>query len=378
MTLNRGGRKNYLHVCEPDIGPKEIAYVTDAVKTGHISGMAKYVKLFEEAFAKKMGVKYAVSVNSGGSALFLALWALGIRKGDEVIMPSFTMIATANAVLQCGAKPVFVDSEPNGNIDVSKIEKKITRRTKAIIPVHIYGHPADMDEIMKIARRHRLFVVEDAAESHAARYKGKTVGSFGEAAIYSFFANKLITTGEGGMITTNNPRLAQELIYLRRYYFSPKMHFWHKKLAWNLNMSSLQAALGLAQLERMDELMKKRRANAAYYTRALKELNDHLIFPSEKKGAKSIFWMYGLIIKKPGLRDKLMDWLWQNGVETRTYFFPMHWQPLYRERRGKYPVADWLGKNGLYLPSSSNIKRRDQDRVIGLIKKFFESQKINA
>src|SRR3989344_7040816 len=190
-----------IRVCEPDISSREIKYVTDAIKTGHISGMAKYVSLFEKAFAKKTGVKYAVAVNSGGSALFLALWALGVRKGDEVIVPTFTMVATANAVAHCGAKPVFVDCEENGNIDVSKIEEKITSRTKAIMPVHIYGHPCDMDEIKAIAKKYKLFIVEDAAEAQGALYKEKIVGTWSDAACFSFYANKLITTGEGGMVT---------------------------------------------------------------------------------------------------------------------------------------------------------------------------------
>lgn len=364
--------QSFIHVCEPSITKKEVQYVTRAVLEGQVSSVAKYVPLFEDAFAKRMGAKYAVSVNSGGSALFLALWALGIRAGDEVIMPAFTMIATANAIKQCGATPIFVDSESNGNIDVSKIEEKITPRTKMILPVHVYGHPCDMHEILAIARTHKLLVVEDAAEAHGALYNGKLVGSMGAAGCFSFYANKVMTTGEGGMIVTNNKEFAESLRYLRSYYISRKKHFWHKELAWNMRMNSLAASLGLAQLERLDELIEKRRANAAYYSKKLADLKDILALPSEKKDARSIYWMYGVVVqsKKGGMRDKLMKYLWEHGVETRTFFFPMHWQPVYKED-GLYPMADYLGRSGLYLPSSSHITRREQDMVVKHIKSYF-------
>ncbi len=369
--MTQKSNKKYIRVCEPYITKKEIDFVSRAVKEGNISSTAKYVELFEKAFAKKFGIKYAVAVNSGGSALFLALWALGVRGGDEVIVPTFTMVATANAVVQCRAKPVFVDCEENGNIDVKKIEEKITQKTKAIIPVHIYGHPCDMDKIMAIAKKHKLLVVEDAAEAHGALYKNKLAGTFGEAGCFSFYANKVMTTGEGGMIITNNAALYKKLIKLKAYYFHDKRHFWHEQQAWNLRMSALEASLGLAQLERLNELVDLRRKNAKYYTEKLQDLKDFLVFPSEKKGVKSVFWMYGLVLKK-GNRDKLMKFLEKNGVETRTYFFPMHWQPIYKEKEA-YPVADRLGKNGLYLPSSSQLTKKEKDRVVALVKKFFET-----
>lgn len=360
-----------IKVCEPDITKKEIKYVTRAIKAGQVSSTAKYVGLFEQAFAKKNKVKYAVAVNSGGSALFLALWALGIRKGDEVIVPAFTMAATAYAVTQCGAKPVFVDCEENGNIDASKIEKKITPKTKAVLPVHIYGHPCDMERVWKIARKHKLFVIEDVAEAHGALYKKKTTGSLSDASCFSFYANKMITTGEGGMVATNSRALAKELSKLRGYYFSDARRFLHKKLAWNMRMSSLEAALGLAQLERLDELVGKRRKNAAYYSKGLSILKERLILPTEKKDVRSVYWMYGIVLREEGRRDALMRYLLKNGVETRTFFLPMPSQPMYKEREA-YPVAERLGRNGLYVPSSSHLSKKDKDRVIGLIKKFFQ------
>jgi len=365
-------KQNIIRVCEPDITQREIRYVTDAIKTGHISGMAKYVGLFEKAFAKKTGVKYAISVNSGGSALFLALWGLGIRKGDEVIVPTFTMAATVFAVTQCGAKPIFVDCEANGNIDVTKIESKITRKTKVVMPVHIYGHPCDMDEIRKLAKKHRLFVVEDAAEAQGALYKGKIVGTLSDAACFSFYANKLVTTGEGGMIATNNKKLAEEIALLRNYYFTKQTRYLHNCLAWNMKLSSLLAALGLAQIERLDELVNKRRANAKYYNKGLASLKDQIILPEEKKNARSVFWMYGVVLKKERVRDKLMRYLTKNNIESRAFFIPMHNQPLYKKyKKGKYPNSEFLGRNGLYLPSSSHLSKADKDRVIGVIKAFY-------
>ena len=364
--------KKIIRVCEPDITSREIRYVTDAIKTGHISGMAKYVGLFEKAFAQKTGVKYAISVNSGGSALFLALWGLGIRTGDEVIVPTFTMAATAFAVTQCGARPVFVDCEANGNIDVTKIESKITKKTKAIMPVHIYGHPCDMDEVWKLAKKHHLFVVEDAAEAQGALYKGKTIGASSDAVCFSLYANKLVTTGEGGMITTNSKKLANELALLRNYYFSNQTRYLHAHLAWNMKLSSLLAALGLAQLERLSELVAKRRANARYYNKKLAVLKNQIVLPGEKNGVRSVYWMYGIVLRNEGLREKLMRHLKKNNIESRAFFIPMHKQPLYKkDKKESYPVSEFLGRNGLYLPSASQLSKKEKDRVIAAIKEFF-------
>jgi len=227
-----------------------------------------------------------------------------------------------------------------------------------------------MVEIMAIAKKHKLLVVEDTAEAHGALYKGKLAGTFGDAGCFSFYANKVITTGEGGMIITDNLPLYKKLIKLKAYYIHDKYHFWHEQQGWNLRMSALEASLGLAQLDRLDELVSLRRENARYYTEKMRGLENFLIFPSEKKNVKSIFWMYGLVLKK-GDRDKLMKFLEKNGVETRTYFFPMHWQPIYKES-GAYPVSDKLGKNGLYIPSSSQLTNKEKDKIVNLIKKFFK------
>lgn len=355
-----------LKVCEPSITNKELEGVIRAVKSGMVSSTGGLVEEFEEEFAKKIGVKHCISTNSGGSALFLALWALGVREGDEVILPTFTMVATAYAVLQCGATPVYVDSEPDtGNIDVTKIEEKITPKTKVIIPVHLYGHPCDMDEITRIANLHGLKVVEDAAEAHGAEYKGKKVGSLGVAGCFSFYANKIITTGEGGAITTDDPKLAEELRAIRQYDMGVHPHFHHTKMAWNMRMSSLEAGLGLGQLKRWDELLLKRIGNAKIYKEELEGVGD-IELPIEKSYAKNVYWMF---LIKTKFRDELMKFLEKNGIETRTGFHPMHEQPFLEY--GEYPVAEELGKTTMYLPSTSDLPIPLIKMVCNKIKEFY-------
>ena len=356
-----------IHVCEPSVSELEKKYVMEALENNWLSSTAPPVGLFERAFAERFDVAHAVAVNSGGSALFLALWTLGIRPGDEVIVPAFTMVATAGAVTQCGATCVFVDSEPGtGNIDVALIKEKITPRTKAIIPVHIYGHPCDMDPIMAIARDYDLFVVEDCAEAHGALYKGKLVGTFGDAACFSFYANKIMTCGEGGMIVTDDDELAYHLRHRRAYDFDDTKHFWHKRLAWNLRLSSLEAAVGRAQLDRLDSLIDARRRNAAYYTERLEGVVALL---EEKDYAKPVSWMFGILTKGEGTRDGLRKFLAEHDVETRTFFLPMNRQPIYKTHE-KFPVADDLGARGLYLPSSSHLSDKEKDVVASLVKTY--------
>lgn len=349
----------------------EIEYVTEAIKNNYVSGFAPPVKRFEKEFAEKFGMKHAIAVNSGGSALFIVLKALGVKEGDEVIMPSFTMVASPAAASHCGAIPVFVDSsEQSFNMDPKKIEEKITPRTKAIMPVHIYGEPCDMDPIMEIAKKHNLHVVEDAAEIHGAKYKGKMAGTFGIAGCFSLFANKIISSGEGGVILTNDDSLANALNHMKSYDFNDDMHFWHKTVAFNLRYPALNAALGSAQLKRFDELVGKRRTNAQYYINGLKDVPGLTLFP-EKPDTFSVFWMFGLLAPK---RDELMDFLAENGIETRTFFIPMHRQPVYQhlQKDERFPWADHYGDNGLYLPSSSQLTSEQKDEVVGKIKEFYQ------
>lgn len=353
-------------VNEPLLGSKEVKNLVECVKSGWISSKGKYIDLFEKEFAKFCGTRYGITVTSGTTALHLALLALNIKKDDEVIMPTFTMAATACAVIYTGAKPIFVDSEPRtGNMDVTKIEKFITSKTKAIMPVHIYGHPVDMESLIKISKKYRLFIIEDAAEAHGAEYRGKKCGSFGDVGCFSFYANKIITTGEGGMLVTNNKKLAIRARRLKDLAHSPKKRFLHTDLAYNYRMTNMQAAIGLAQLNRIEEFIKKKRYMAMIYNKNLKGVKG-LCLPIEENRVKNVYWMYTVIIdKKFGInRDKLMRELFKKGIETRTFFMPMHRQPFIKKLgliapKKKFPVADDISKKGLYLPSGLALRKKD-------------------
>ncbi len=365
-------RSPNIPVSEPVLQGNELRYVEDAIKTSWISARGSYVERFESAFAKHIShTTYAVAVNSGTSALHLSLVAANIGPGDEVVMPSFTMIATANAVRYTGAKPVFVDADPaTWNLDTTKLERVITKRTKAILPVHIYGLPADMRPILILAKKYGLWVIEDAAEAHGAEYRGKRVGSLGDIAAFSLFANKVVTTGEGGMITTNNTKLADLVRTLRGHAFTPSHHFWHQFIGYSYEMSNLQAAVGLAQTERFHELVSTRRAHAALYTKLLYDVPG-LTLPVEPKGYRSVFWMYGVLVDQSQFgidRDMLRKNLADRGIETRTFFIPIHLQPPYFSgHRNRYPVAERLASEGLYLPSSAALTERDIRSVVRAI-----------
>lgn len=358
-------------VCEPFIGRKELQYVTDCIKTKWISSKGKYVGEFEEKFSRYCGVKYGISTTNGTAALHLALASLGIGKGDEVIVPTFTMIASVNPIVYTGARPAFVDADPKTwCMDTSKIEEKITKNTKAILPVHIYGHPCDMDAIMKIAKEHGLLVIEDAAEAHGAEYKRKKVGSFGDAGCYSFYANKILTCGEGGMVITNNEELAEKARALKDLAFGEKIRFLHQYLGFNYRMTNIHAAIGLAQLENIDKLVEIRRKNAKLYNSFLKDVKG-ITLPPEEKWAKNVYWMYSILVEDDfGIsRDMLMEKLKEKGIDTRTFFIPIHQQPVYPEYNGeKYPVADELSRKGINLPSGPTLKKEDIKYIVESIR----------
>ncbi len=371
--------KNPIYVSAPDITKNEIESVTLAIKSGWVSRNGPYVKKFEEIFAKEVsGTKYALSTNSGSSAVHLALLALGVRKGDEVIMPTFTMIATANAVAFTGAKPVLVDADPiTWNIDPGKIEAKITKKTRAILAVHIYGLTCDMQSIKNLAKKYDLWVVEDAAEAHGAEYKGKKAGNLGDVAAFSFYANKMITTGEGGIITTNNAQIARNVIQYRSNGFGEKIHFWHEYQGYGSGMSNLDAALGFAQTLRFGELLKKRRVNAAYYRQLLRKAK-YLNFPAEPRGYKNAYWMFGVVVdpEKAGMSTfNIVQALAEQGVETRSFFIPIHLQPIYyKNYRGqKFVVSEKLCKDGFYLPSSGIYGKKEIERVCSTLRRIVES-----
>lgn len=355
-------------VCEPLLAGNERKYVLDAIESGWISSSGKYIGLFENAFAEYIGVKHGIAVCNGTMALHLALVALGVGKGDEVIVPDFTMIASAFAVCYTGAMPVFVDAEPDTwNIDATRIEKKITGRTKAIMPVHIYGHPCDMNPIWELAKKYHLGIIEDAAEVHGAEYQGEKCGNLGDIAAFSFFANKIATTGEGGMVLTDRDDLAEKCRYYKNLCFpnGAKRAYDHKDIGFNYRMSNLHAAVGLAQVERISHYVEARRKVNSLYRKYLSGVPGLRLQP-EMEWAKNVYWMNGLVVDSTRFgmtRDELMSKLKENGIDTRLFFSGMHRQEsLLRygcNPEGGFPTSEWLAMNGLYLPSGSGLKEED-------------------
>jgi perosamine synthetase len=374
-------KKQMISVCEPLTGERELEYITECIKTNWISSKGKYIEEFEDKFARYCGCKYGVTTTSGTTALHLALASLGIGEGDEVIVPTLTMSASLFPIVYTGAKPVLVDSEPETwNIDVTKIEEKITPKTKAIMPVHLYGHPCDMDPIIEIAKRYSLYIVEDAAEVHGAEYKGRKAGSIGDMGCFSFYANKIITTGEGGMVVTNDEKLADRARRLKDLAHSPQKRFLHTDIGFNYRMTNIQAGMGLAQLERIDEFVEMRRQNALFYNRRLQELPG-ITLPAEKKWAKNVYWMYAIVIRDEfGLtRDELMARLAEKGIETRAFFIPMHLQPCFRNMglfvAESYPIAEELGRRGLFLPSSTGLTLEQKTYICDTMKEIQQSKR---
>ena len=364
-------------VCEPTLGGNEKKYVTQCLDTNWISSVGGFIPRFEEAFAAECQTDYAVACANGTVSLHLALATLDLQPGDEVILPTFTMIATINAIQYTGATPVLIDSEPcTWNMDVDQLADKISPKTRAIMPVHTYGHPVDMDPLMELAHKHGLFVLEDAAEAHGAEYKGRRAGGLGHAASFSFYANKIITTGEGGMVTTNDKHLADMARNLRDHAFSTERHFWHKFIGFNYRMTNMQAAVGLAQVEQMGTFVENRRRNAALYSQLLKEIPG-IVTPPEASWAKNVFWMYSILVEDEfGMtRDQLRGFLAQHGIETRTFFIPMHLQPIYYEQfRGqRYPVSEALCRRGFYLPSASSLTAAEVKHVVSVVSKAYQS-----
>jgi perosamine synthetase len=353
-----------IHIAEPHIGEEELKNIITAVNSGWISSKGKFIQEFEEIFADYCGVKYGVATSNGTVALHLALSALEIKEGDEVIIPSLTFIATANAVKYTGAKPVFVDSHPHyWCIDPEKIEEVITTRTKVIIPVHLYGHPCDMDPIIKIAKKYKLFIVEDAAEAHGAEYKGRKVGSFGNINCFSFYGNKIVTTGEGGMCLTNDKYLAKKLRILRDHGMSPNKKYWHDLIGFNYRMTNMQAAIGVAQLKKIDNFIIKKRNIAKWYREYLTELeNLNLIkLHPELPWAKCVYWMYSILLTNNNFkisRDNLISILEKKEVETRPFFNPIHMMPPYKIYK-KYVQAEDISIKGINLPTAVSLKKAE-------------------
>ncbi len=301
--------------------------------------------------------------------MHLALVALGIGRGDEVIVPSLTFIATANAVHYTGATPVFADSESETwNIDPEEIARLISPRTKAIIPIHLYGHPANMGPILKLANQHALHVVEDAAEAHGALYKGQRVGSLGVINAFSFYGNKIITTGEGGMLTTNDDNLNEKVRYLRDHAMSTKKRYWHTEVGFNYRMTNLQASIGVAQMERIEEFISRKHWIAQMYNQGLQGVS-FIQTPPEASWAKSVFWMYSILLADdfPIGRDEVMTRLHDQGIDSRPFFYPIHLQPPYRDNM-TLPIAENLARRGINLPSAVTLTEADIHRIVTAIK----------
>lgn len=357
-------------ISQPSITQKEIDYVTDAVKSTWISSLGKYIDQFEAEFAKFCGTEYAIAVSNGTVAIHLALVAHHIGPGDEVIIPNLTFVATANAVLHAGAKPVFVDIDPfNLCIDSISLEKAITPRTKAIMPVHLYGHPADMKKIMEVAERHKLIVIEDAAEAHGAKAYNKTVGGWGNCATFSFYGNKNLTTGEGGMITTNDKELNARCRYLRDHAMSKEKRYWHTEIGFNYRMTNIQAALGCAQLERINELMNKRQQLFAWYERELHGIRG-VVLNRTNDWATNSYWLICMECDRwtsEEDRDNFMLKLKSRGIDSRPYFYPLSMMP-YLKNSVSTPISMAAYIKGINLPTYFDLSEENVKSICKEIK----------
>jgi perosamine synthetase len=366
----------FLPVAEPMLDGNEREYVMRCLESGWISGSGEFVNLFEQQFAEYCGTRHAITVANGTVALHLALLALDIGPGDEVIVPDLTYIASANAVTYCGAKPVFVDVDPvTWCIDVGDVERKITPATRAIMPVHLFGHPADMDPLCTLASAGNIHVVEDAAEAHGAEYKHRRIGGHGTIATFSFYGNKIITSGEGGMITTNDDVLAQRMRILRGQGMDPNRRYWFPTIGFNYRMTNVQAAIGVAQMERINYFVDRRRWVARMYQQHLEHTD--ITLPTEAAWAKNVFWLYSVCVPEDVDRDAIMADLAELGIETRPFFVPMHACPPYLDQEGdrRYPVSTRIANRGISLPSSATLDEGDIARVASQLVKSIQRQR---
>lgn len=349
-------------VSAPILDGREAQYVQECLSSTWISSQGRFIEDFEQAFAEFSGVQHAVATNNGTTALHLALVALGVGPGDEVIVPTLTYVASANAVTYCGATPVFVDSDASTmTMDPTAVAAAVTERTRAIMPVHLYGHPADMDGINSIARRHGLAVVEDAAEAHGARYRGTQVGALGTCAAFSFFGNKIITTGEGGMLTTDDAELAARFRLFRGQGMDPERRYWFPVIGYNYRLTNVAAAIGLAQLERVYAHLAARRQVFNWYEERLHDV-EQVIRPEAQPWAEPVNWLYTVRLRGAD-RDGVIKGLAQEGIDSRPVFYPMHQLPPYRGTDGDFPVAEELARSGISLPTHAALKEADVDRV---------------
>ena len=372
---------SFIPVNEPLLTGNEKKYLNECIETSWISSEGPFVKQFEESYAEKVSRKYGIAVCNGSAALDIAVRALNIGPGDEVILPAFTIISCAAAIVRAGAIPVVVDSDPRyWNMDVEQIEEKITARTKAIMVVHIYGLPVDMDPVIGLAKQRNLKIIEDAAEAHGLAYKGKPCGSFGDISTFSFYPNKLVTCGEGGMVLADDAELAERCRSLRNLCFQAHQRFVHEELGWNYRMSNLQAALGLAQLEQLDFFVEKKRHIGARYAELLDGLQDIRLPVPKTEFADNIYWVYGVVLGPdiPFDAKAAMRRLKEQGIGTRPFFWPMHLQPVFRKMRlfsdTACPTAENLAQRGIYIPSGLALKEEQLERVAQAMRELLKNE----
>lgn len=373
--------KKFIPVNQPSLNGNEKKYLNECIDSGWISSEGPFVEKFESEMSKRFNRKYAVAVTNGTTAIDASIEALDIKAGDEVIMPSFTIISCVLQVVRNGAIPIFIDADPiTWNINVNDIENNISHKTKAILIAHIYGLPVDMDPIIKLTKKYKLKLIEDASEMIGQNYKGKSCGSFGDLSTFSFYTNKHITTGEGGMILTNNKKLAEKLKSLRNLCFKPNNRFVHSHMGWNMRMTNMQAALGLAQLERLDESIKKKRYIGNLYRELLKEIHN-IQLPIEKTSyAKNIYWVFGIVIQNNSYLNakKVIESLRKKNISARPFFYPLHKQPIIRKLglvdiNLKLKVSENLYNYGFYIPSGLGIQEDDIERVSKELKLILKS-----
>ncbi len=358
-------------IYQPSLNGNEKKYVNECIDSSWISSRGEFIPKFETEFRKFVGVEHATAVSNGTVALHLALVTLGIGPGDEVIVPSFTYIASVSTISITGATPVFVDSlKDTWQIDHEDVKRKITPKTKAIMVVHLYGHPCEMDALTKIAKEHNIFLIEDCAEAFGSTYKGKHVGIFGDLATFSFYGNKTITTGEGGMIVTNDETLYDRAYHLKMHGLAKYREYWHDTIGFNYRMTNICAAIGLAQLEKAKEKIAKKRQVAEWFNEALKNLP--VTHHGEQKNVFHSYWMYSILVETPEIRDSLREFLKAEGIETRPTFFPVHTMPMFSQKFQKLPVAEYLGWHGINLPSYPDLKKEQIKYIADTISKFFK------
>lgn len=370
---------NFIPVNEPLLDGNEKKYLLECIETGWISSEGPFVREFEEKFAGRVGRHYGIAVANGSGALDIAVQALQLGPGDEVILPAFTIISCAASVVRAGAVPVLVDADPvTWNMSAEQVAERITPRTKAIMVVHIYGLPVDIDPIIELARKHDLKIIEDAAEMHGQTYKGKPCGSFGDISTFSFYPNKLITTGEGGMLVCDDPVFSERCRSLRNLCFQAKKRFVHEELGWNYRITNLQAALGLAQLERLDDFVERKRAMGLKYSKLLKNVEGLELMPSKTEYAENIFWVFGMVLKDsvPFDAAEATMRLGAVGIGTRPFFWPMHEQPIFNKMGlfagERYPVAERLARRGFYVPSGLALTVEDIEKVVDRVREVLQ------